>query len=103
MNFILIPDFNGYGAAFATLFSYFAIWIFRVIDSRKIIKIDIDIRKDIINYILISIMIVVMIIVIGTIKYPILLFGFIAICINETHFFRKLFSTIRTKRSMKTD
>lgn len=50
MNFVLIPRFAGMGAAIATFVSYFLVWLIRLIDSRKIIQIRIDLKRDVIGY-----------------------------------------------------
>jgi O-antigen/teichoic acid export membrane protein len=52
LNFILIPRFGGFGAAFATFFSYFVVWLFRLIDSRKILKLRFDVGREIVSYLL---------------------------------------------------
>lgn len=39
LNILLIPKFGVYGAAFATFFSYFCVFIIRIFDTRKFIKI----------------------------------------------------------------
>ena len=41
MNFILIPKFGVYGAAVATLFSYIMVFIYRLVDTKKYLKIHI--------------------------------------------------------------
>lgn len=43
LNAILIPKYEGMGAAAATLIGFAALWIIRCIDSRKIMKLQIDI------------------------------------------------------------
>lgn len=53
MNAILIPVFKVQGAAIATCISYFICWLIRVIDSRKIMKIEIDWKRSIIAYVII--------------------------------------------------
>lgn len=50
LNLYFIPMWNGYGAAIATLVSYFITWLFRVIDSKRILKIDIDYKKNLRDY-----------------------------------------------------
>ena len=40
LNIIIIPKFGGLGGAFTTLVSYFIVWLIRVFDSRKIMKIE---------------------------------------------------------------
>lgn len=41
----LIPVIGANGASVATMFSFFVIWIYRIVDTRKIIKIKIPYRK----------------------------------------------------------
>ena len=50
LNAILIPAFGAQGAAIATFASYLIIWLIRLIDTRKIIKLQIAYRTDIISY-----------------------------------------------------
>ena len=54
LNAILIPAFGAQGAAIATFASYFIIWLIRLIDTRKIIKLQIAYRTDIISYSLLA-------------------------------------------------
>ena len=42
LNFILIPSFKTYGAAFATMISYIAVFIYRIIDTKKYLKIEVS-------------------------------------------------------------
>ena len=60
MNFMLIPRFGGMGAAIATFVSYFLVWLIRLIDSRKIIQISIDLRKDAMGYFIILAQVILM-------------------------------------------
>ena len=53
-NFILIPTIGVYGAALATLISYIAVFIYRIIDTRKYTKIYIKM-----NYILMIILTII--------------------------------------------
>ena len=46
LNFSLIPFLGAFGAALATLISYIAVWLFRIIHSRKIIKIEYHLIRD---------------------------------------------------------
>lgn len=45
MNFLLIPKFGALGAASATSFSYFCLWISRFITTQKIVRISSDSKK----------------------------------------------------------
>lgn len=53
-NALLIPLAGGYGAAIATLVSYFAIWLIRLIDSRRIMVIGWNKITDIISFVLLG-------------------------------------------------
>ncbi|MCD8379723.1 MAG: polysaccharide biosynthesis C-terminal domain-containing protein [Lachnospiraceae bacterium] len=53
LNFLLIPNFGAMGAAWATLISYFVMWLIRLIDSKRFIRLDINLKKDIFSYVLI--------------------------------------------------
>lgn len=57
LNAILIPIFGAQGAAIATFVSYFIIWIIRLIDTRKIIRLEIAFRTDIVSYLLLGVQI----------------------------------------------
>lgn len=50
LNTILIPKYEGSGAAFATAISYIAAWFIRIVVSRKYIIMRMNIIKDIIIY-----------------------------------------------------
>lgn len=52
LNFILIPYFKVYGAAFATCISYIAVFLYRIFDTRKYLVIDIFNWKYILSYLL---------------------------------------------------
>lgn len=58
LNVILIPFIGGIGAATATCISYMLIWAIRVIDSRKIMILDVDWKKEIITNILLFIQVI---------------------------------------------
>lgn len=52
LNAILIPILGVIGAAVATLISYMLIWLIRIVDSRKIMKLDWNKKNDIVSYLL---------------------------------------------------
>lgn len=54
LNFLLIPKFGAMGASVATLVSYIAIWLLRAIDSRKILPFKINVKRNIIIYIILT-------------------------------------------------
>lgn len=49
LNFLLIPRFGIYGAAFATCFSYFSVFVYRIYDTRKYIELSIFNRDNMIG------------------------------------------------------
>lgn len=51
LNLILIPNYGGYGAAIATSVSYMVIWIVRLINTRKILKLNFNILNHIFDII----------------------------------------------------
>ena len=52
LNFLLIPRWGAMGAAIATTVSYFIVWLMRVINSRKIMIIDVKFKRSIACYFL---------------------------------------------------
>ena len=58
-NIAMIPIWGALGAAVATFISYFLIWIIRLIDSNKILHMDLKIKRDIVLYILVMIQCIV--------------------------------------------
>lgn len=80
-NALLIPCFGGYGAAIATLFSYFVIWLIRLVDSRKIMPIQWDKTTDIVSFVLLGVQATVLILnvpVVSTISVWVI-FGIVAL------------------------
>ena len=58
LNIILIQKYSALGAAIATMLSYFLVWMIRFFNSHKIMKLDIDIKGNIISYALLLIQVV---------------------------------------------
>lgn len=52
LNFVFTPIYGAMGAAIATAISYIVVWAFRYVQSRKYIKLKINLTRDIITYIL---------------------------------------------------
>lgn len=46
LNFVLIPLIGAYGAAFATMIGYFSIWLTRMLRLKKVIKMNINWKKQ---------------------------------------------------------
>ncbi len=61
LNLVLIKFIGIYGAAIATLASYMCVWLLRLIDSRKILPMKINIASNLISYILLILEIAIVI------------------------------------------
>lgn len=59
LNIIFIPVYGGLGAAWATCISYITVWLIRVIDSRKIMKLSVNWAKEIVCNMVILIQVLV--------------------------------------------
>lgn len=57
MSFLLIPQWGAYGASVATLISYFAVCMFRMIHSRKIMAVKIEYVRNFSCYVLLALQI----------------------------------------------
>jgi len=55
LNALLIPKFKIHGAAFATCISYISVFLYRVIDTKKYIKINVFWGKYVIGYVILII------------------------------------------------
>lgn len=55
LNLALTPFLGAMGAAVATVISYIEVWIVRYINSRHYVRLDIDIKRDIISYLVLLI------------------------------------------------
>lgn len=62
LNLIFIPIFGALGAAVATSISYFEVFLMRLVQSKKYIKLQIDLVRDIISYALIVIQAVMLLV-----------------------------------------
>lgn len=59
MNLVLIRSLGAIGAAIATLISYLLVWLIRLINSRKIMKLSIDLKRNLLSYFLIILQILI--------------------------------------------
>lgn len=78
LNLLLIPKLEAMGAAIATAIGYFIIWISRVFNSRKIMKLHINWKRDSIAYML---MIVQIFIACNQFKFELITSGIIFLMI----------------------
>ena len=55
LNIILVNSIGALGAAIATLISYVVVWFYRLIEAKKLIRMNIKITRDVISYIILLI------------------------------------------------
>lgn len=80
LNLIFTPLYGAIGAAVATAISYFVVWAFRYCQSKKYIKMKINITRDIVSYILL-IMQSILILINGLKMYIFVGLVFVIICL----------------------
>lgn len=80
LNLIFTPLYGAIGAAVATAISYFVVWAFRYCQSKKYIKMRINITRDIVSYILL-IMQSILILINGLKMYIFVGLVFVIICL----------------------
>ena len=93
LNILLIPLFNGYGAALATFISYLVIWIIRTKNIKKYIEMEIEHKRNIAVYILL----IIMCIVTQAIQSVTVYFLDLAIIIIVVYLYRKTINNIINK------
>lgn len=104
MNFILIPSCGAMGAAIATAMSYFLMWTIRLVNTKNIMPITMNLKKDVIFILLLLLEIwLVNIDVLITQIMSFVIFGIIAICYRNTviEIFKMMWGTITSKAKDK--
>lgn len=59
LNLIFTPLYGAIGAAIATSICFFVVWAFRFVQSRKYIKLRVNIKRDLVSYLLLCVQSVV--------------------------------------------
>lgn len=80
-NLILTPIMGPLGAAIATALSYFEVWLFRYLHSRRYIKIKINMFRDIITYFLLGFQSIILLVEMNNFHMYILEFGTFALIV----------------------
>lgn len=81
LNFIFTPIYGALGAAIATTISFFAVWLFRLWQSKAFINLKINIARDCVSYMFLVIQGIIMLLLSGYIMYLFEIFLFIIICL----------------------
>lgn len=81
LNFILTPILGALGAAIATAVSYFEVWIFRYWHSRRYIKINVNVVRDLLTYFLLVCQSIILLIEMKSSHMYILEFGIFALIV----------------------
>ena len=82
LNFIFTPFCGAMGAAVATAVSYLLVWAFRFYQSKKYIKLQVNIKKDVISYLVLGLQAMILSIIDGPIMYVALGTLFVGVCLN---------------------
>ncbi len=77
LNIILVKLMGPMGAAISTMISYCVVWVCRMIKSRQFVKLEINLKRDIIAYIILLLQSVILV----TLNNLILLYSIEGICI----------------------
>ena len=96
LNFTLTPRIGAMGAAIATAVSYVIVWMFRLVHSRKYIKLRIRLVRDCITYVVLVTQTVVLLVMDGRIMYTIEIGMFVGIVILYIKDFRLVTDKIKT-------
>lgn len=102
LNLILIPTIGIFGAALATLISWFMIAILRIISIKKIISFNIDIKKMTISTIIITIEIIIISALSSIIASLINLLLVFCLLYNERVIMIKIFTIMKEKKKKIT-
>lgn len=94
LNLLLIPQYSAMGAAIATLISYGVVWLVRLIDSRKIMKLSIGYKKTIIVVLVVTAEIVFVCLSDTLISVPALICTFIVILLYGNRLFDILLAVL---------
>ena len=54
LNFAFIPSYGAMGAAIATMISYIVLWVIRAIHSRKLFSFAVNIKKEIVLFLIMT-------------------------------------------------
>ena len=81
LNFAFTPFYGAIGAAVATAICYIVVWAFRFYQSRKYIKMKVNIIRDIFSYVLLVVQTVVLTVSEGAIMYVLIGAIFLVICL----------------------
>ena len=79
LNIILIKFVGVIGAAIATAISYFAVWLIRMVNAKKYIRLKINIRRDLVAYFILVLQAILMINITSIKVYMLQLILFISI------------------------
>lgn len=104
LNIVLVWQMGPVGAAIATMIAYIIVWIARIIESRKIIKVNINFKKDVLSYILLITQAVLMICINNqVVRYVVQAAAVIALLLinkNDIMFFvKKVTDKIKSRKS----
>ena len=81
LNLVMTPFMGALGAAIATAVCYFVVWVIRYWNSKKFIKLKINLKRDLITYVLLVVQSIVLLLEDGIVLYGVEIGMFLVIVI----------------------
>lgn len=81
LNLVMTPFMGALGAAIATAVCYFVVWVIRYWNSKKFIKLKINLKRDLITYVLLAAQSIVLLLEDGIVLYGVEIGMFLVIVI----------------------
>ena len=81
LNLVMTPFMGALGAAIATAVCYFVVWVIRYWHSKKFIKLKINLKRDLITYVLLAAQSIVLLLEDGIVLYGVEIGMFLVIVI----------------------
>lgn len=88
-NCLFIPVWGAMGAGIATFVSYFLIWIIRLIDTKKIIRLEQRLKAEILSYVIITAQII-LVLFDNTAAFAVAVILFAVLCVINRSFLKQI-------------
>ena len=100
LNFIFTPFYGAMGAAVATAICYLVVWAFRFFQSKKYIKLKINLKRDILTYVLLIVQSALLLFFDGITMYTVEIAFFVVICLLYVHDMRLILNKIVRRKAV---
>jgi len=105
VNFLLVPVWGAIGASIASIVAYGVVWLARIVDSRKYVILQINLKRDLLCYLIIIFQAILMVYAPSNIGYLGSLIAFILIMVLNKNDLNelavKLISVLNKKENRK--